>query len=91
MVLGDMVGLTIERNFTRQLDPNQPHTFLNGSVSERLNQFDQREKTIRANSEVFNQWIVQAPEPELIVYFDRVKRYGETAAIEWLKSRAAGP
>src|SRR5262249_24153724 len=88
MVLGDMVGLSIERNFTRQLDPNEQYPFLQGRVSEQLSEFDRREKAIRANSEVFNQWIAQAPENELIVYFVRVKRYGEAAAIEWLKHRA---
>ncbi len=92
MVLGDMVGLAMERNFTRQLDPNQRYAFLDGnSVNDRLKQFDQREKTIRANSEIFNQWIVRAPEQEMIVYFDRVKRYGEAATIEWLKTRAPEP
>lgn len=87
MVLGDLLGVVMERNFVRELDPTQTYPFLSAPIPDRLQELDRHEQSIRDNSEIFSAWIRKAPETDIISYFDRVKLYGEGAAIEWLKQR----
>ena len=56
-------------------------------VQQRLAELTERENAIRADSQFFERWIAQAPETEIVSYFDRLKLYGETAAMDWLKNR----
>jgi RNA polymerase sigma factor (sigma-70 family) len=87
-LLGEMVGLVVEKNFLQQLDPQKTYPFLNTPITPRLQNFPQREAEIRADSQLFSKWIAHAPENEILIYFDRLKLFGETAALQWLKSRS---
>jgi hypothetical protein len=86
-LLGEMVGVVVERRFLQQSDPESAPGFLNGTVQERLGALENREREIRNDSQFFGRWISQAPEAEIVSYFDRLKLYGETAAMEWLRNR----
>lgn len=86
-ILSEMVAMRVERRFLGQLDPAATPAFLPASVQERLAQITAREGAIRQDSQFFSQWLSRATEPELISYFDRIKLFGETAALAWLKNR----
>lgn len=86
-LLGQIVGVKVEQRILGQLDPNQNYPFLGGLVSDRLAALKSREQSIRQDSQFIGQWIPRASEQEQVSYFDRLKLYGESAAIEWLKNR----
>lgn len=62
--------------------------FLPGSVADQLTVLNRREQAIRQDSQFVGQWIPNASDQEQVSYFDRLKLYGESAAIEWLKNRS---
>lgn len=86
-LLGEMTGTFVERNFLRQLDPAKAYPFLKYDIRERLGQLDQEEARIRADSQLIEKWMDSANESEIVNYYDRLKVYGEAAALEWLRKR----
>lgn len=86
-LLGEIVGAVMEQRFLKQLDPNARYPFIEGAIPERISAAETREKQIRADGQLFSKWIGQASEPEIISYFDRLKLYGESASIDWVKAR----
>jgi len=86
-LVNQRVALAMEQGVLGLLDPARVYDFLGQSPAERLaalqNQTTQMEATIRW----FGQWLPQASDTELIAYIDRVKLYGEPAAIQWLRAQ----
>lgn len=86
-LVNQRVGMTMERGALALLDPAQAYDFLGQSPTAHLaalqNQTARMEETIRW----FGQWLPQASDTELIAYIDRVKLYGEPAAIQWLRGQ----
>ena len=86
-LVNQRVGMAMERAALTLLDPPQTYDFLGQSPAERLaalqNQTTRMGETIRW----FGQWLPQASDTELIAYIDRVKLYGEPAAIQWLRGQ----
>jgi hypothetical protein len=86
-LINQRVGMAMEREAVALLDPAQACDFLGQSPAERLealqNQTTRMEGTIRW----FGQRLPQASDTELIAYIDRVKLYGEPAAIQWLRGQ----
>jgi hypothetical protein len=86
-LLNQRVAMAMERGVLDLLDPARAYNFLGQSPAERLaalqNQTTRMEETIRW----FGQWLPRASDTELIAYIDRVKLYGEPAAIQWLRGQ----
>ena len=86
-LVNQRVAMAIEREVLGLLDQARAYDFLGQSPAERLvalqNQTTRMEETIRW----FGQWLPQANDTELIAYIDRVKLYGEPAAIQWLQGQ----
>jgi hypothetical protein len=86
-LVNQRVAMAMERGVLDLLDPARSYDFLGQSPAERLtalqNQTTRMEETIRW----FGQWLPQASDTELIAYIDRVKLYGEPAAIQWLRGQ----
>jgi len=86
-LVNQRVAMAIEREVLGLLDQARAYDFLGQSPAERLvalqNQTTRMEETIRW----FGQWLPQANDTELIAYIDRVKLYGEPAAIQWLRGQ----
>ena len=86
-LVNQRVAMAMERGALDLLEPARAYDFLGQSPAERLaalqNQTTRMEETIRW----FGQWLPQASDTELIAYIDRVKLYGEPAAIQWLRGQ----
>ena len=86
-LVNQRVAMAMERGALNLLEPARTYDFLGQSPAERLtalqNQTTRMEETIRW----FGQWLPQASDTELIAYIDRVKLYGEPAAIQWLRGQ----
>jgi hypothetical protein len=87
MRIDEFIGAKMQQGFLKNLDPNQEYPFLNGSVSANMNAATQRENAMQADNEIVSTWLEGAPEQEIIAYYDRIKVYGESAALNWLKMR----
>lgn len=90
-LLGQIVGVAVEQRLLGALDPNQAYSFVNSSVGERLSELSAREQSIKQDSQFIGGWIARASEAEALSYFDRLKLYGESAAIQWLRNRSPQP
>jgi hypothetical protein len=86
-LVNQRVAMAMEQGVLGLLDPARAYDFLGQSPAERVaalkNQTTRMEETIHW----FGQWLPQASDTELIAYIDRVKLYGEPAAIQWLRGQ----
>ena len=86
-LLGQMIGGVLEREFLNGLDPAASYDFLALPVGERLAQLREQDRAIRASAQFFEQWMRSANDAQVVSYFDRLKLYGETAALQWAKNQ----
>jgi hypothetical protein len=86
-ILNQLVGLIIEEELLKRPSPSTVWGFLGQNTGERLAEIQARKDAVRGGARMFNEWLPNASEPDLISYFDRVKMYGEPAAMSWLASR----
>lgn len=86
-LLGESLSIAMEQRILGQLDPTGSYDFIEGDVPGRLAANEARQKAIREDSAFIERWFSQAGESEILSYFDRLKLYGETAAVGWLKNR----
>lgn len=86
-----LVGMAIESDaLNRWRDSSQPG-WDSVIVTERLAELEQREAQLKSDARMFTDWMTQAPEPEVMAYLERMKLYGEPAALEWLRNRERVP
>ena len=86
-LVNQRVGMAMERGALALLDPAQAYDFLGQSPSERLAVLKSQTVLMEETIRWFGQWLPQASDTELIAYIDRVKLYGEPAAIQWLRGQ----
>lgn len=89
-LLGQIIGVVVERDFLGGLDPNHTYDFLPQPVRDRLAHLEAQNRSIRDDARFSGQWMQGASDAQLIVYFDRLKLYGESAAINWARSQPLG-
>jgi hypothetical protein len=86
-LLSQMVGSVVAREFLSGLDPKANYDFLTQPVNERLAQLQAQNKSIRESAKFFDKWVQSANDAQLVGYFDRLKLYGEAAAMNWAKGQ----
>ena len=86
-LVNQRVGMAMERGALTLLDPAQTYDFLGQSPAERLAVLQDQTTRMQATIGWFGQWLPQASDSELIAYIDRVKLYGEPAAVQWLRGQ----
>ena len=82
-----MLGDSIERDFLTALDPNASYEFLSQPIGERLGQLQQERRAVVDGIQFYNDWLVTANEAQLVSYFDRMRLYGEAAALRWARTQ----
>ena len=83
-LLSQQVGLAIESNALRQMDPNSPFANSGQTVQEQLNQITQQRNTLREFDKQLNQIYATISAPDWISYHDRWLAFGEENAMKWL-------
>jgi hypothetical protein len=83
----EMLGASVERSFLTGLDPNGSYDFLPQPIPDRLAQLRANRQVVLDDNKLYNGWLETADETQLISYFDRVKLYGESAALAWAKGQ----
>ena len=86
-IINQTVGLTVEQELLTRLPPESQPDFLLMPVKDQLAAIDGRKKALREINPLFDQLLATANEIEIINFCDRMKLYGESAALEWLQKR----
>jgi hypothetical protein len=86
-LISQLVGIAVERIVLNPLNPEQNYDFLGGNVRERIAQLDARRAAVRQDTQLFDAWMRQATDADVVSYFDRFKIYGESSAMAWIRQR----
>jgi hypothetical protein len=87
-LIGQLVGIAVERIVLNQLPPDSHPAFLNGStVQQRIDEMTAFRQNVRTLTSDFGGMMTRADETEIISYFDRMKLQGEYKAMLWLQNR----
>src|SRR5262245_40615128 len=86
-LVNQMVGLAVERNVLTPLPPDSQPDFLQRPVKDQLDAMTAQREAARTLAPLFDQLIARGSEVEIISFFDRMKLYGEYAALAWLRDR----
>ena len=86
-LIGQLVGLAIDRIVLNSLPLDAQPGFLNGTVQQRIDELTALRQNIKSLTVEFGGLMGGASETEIISYFDRMKLQGETKAILWLQHR----
>jgi hypothetical protein len=89
-VIGQLVGIAMERIALQSLDQNTSYDFLGGkTAAQRTEELKQRKLEFHALSESLTLAMLKMTAEERMSYSERVKVYGEVAAMRWLQQRNA--
>lgn len=84
-LINQLVGMAIEANSLRQLDQNTSYDFLNGQTAAQvLQQLKDQKTTLKELSADASAAFPLMTEEEMVNYAERVKIYGQTAAMQWV-------
>lgn len=86
-LISQLVGIAVERIALNPLDAGQYYDFLGGNVSDHIEQLNARRAAVKQDTQLFDTWMRQATDADIVSYFDRFKIYGEPAAMAWIRQR----
>jgi hypothetical protein len=86
-VVGQQIGVLIERTLLSKLPPDSRPAFLNGTVQQRLDEVNAYRQSLRPLTMAYTDMMARGNELEIISYFDRLKIQGEYKAMLWLHNR----
>jgi hypothetical protein len=89
-LINQLVGIAIEKMFLQQLDPQGKDLF-GRPVAEVAAATAQHQASIKGFSQTMSSLTAQLSDAEWATYMERVKLYGEEAALTWLKAKHASP
>jgi hypothetical protein len=88
LLINDLVGYAVERIVLKPLDQQTPYSFLGDrTAGQHIDELRARRSAtlVIGNVDQLSQLLTQ--ESDIISYYDRLKLYGESQAMSWLKSR----
>ena len=89
-LMSQLVGIAAETIALQALDQNTSYDFLGGkTVAQRLEEIRQQKQDLRALTSVYSSAFAAATDAERDNYIERVKIYGEAAAMRWLQQQHA--
>ena len=87
-VINQLVGIATESIALKSLNQTEPYDFLGGKTpAQRLDELKQQKVSFRELTATLQPSFYSLPEAEQNSYIDRVKIYGEVAAMRWLQQR----
>ncbi|HRY48404.1 MAG TPA: hypothetical protein P5186_10180 [Candidatus Paceibacterota bacterium] len=92
LVIDQLVGIAVERQFLSQLDPAASPDYIGQPVSHRLDQLQRIEEDFQQQDNFLSQYLQSQPNDNVrLEYLNRVQASGEAAALRWLRSRGTSP
>ena len=87
ILLTDAVGVAIQNLLLGNWPPDRAAPFLEGTVEEQLAANRAHREQVQMGTALFDAWLPNAPEHEIIAYIERIKAFGEWDALNWLRGR----
>ncbi len=84
-ILTQVIGLGIEAQFLKLLDPETKSPYFSGDPATMLAEIETEMDNVRIRAGQLVERMGKLDEPMMSHYFDRVRISGEAAAIDWLK------
>ena len=86
-IIQSLVGIALQRLVLNAMDPNIPYGDPGQTVQNQIDALAQRREAIRALAQQAGTVLPTMSDQDLISYFDRMKLFGEQAAIRWAASK----
>ena len=86
-MIQSLVGIVLQRIVFNAMDPNSPYGDTGQTVQNQIDALAQRREAIKALAQQVDTLLATMSDQDLISYFDRMKIFGEEAAIRWAASR----
>jgi hypothetical protein len=86
-LIGQLVGLAIERIAISSLPLDSQPAFLDGTVQQRIDELTAFRQNVKTLLPQIEEMMARGNEAEIISYFDRMKLQGEYKAMLWLQNR----
>jgi hypothetical protein len=86
-IVGQQVGINIERMLLSNLPPDSQPAFLNGTVQQRLDELNAYRQSFRPLFFAYIDMTRRGNEAEIISYFDRLKVQSDQKAMLWIHNR----
>ena len=90
-IIQSLVGIALQRIVLNSLDPSSVYGDSGQTVQSQMDALSQRREAIRVLTRQVGKTLPAMSEPDLISYFDRMKIFGEQAAIQWAASKYGPP
>jgi hypothetical protein len=87
-LIGELVGIAVERTALTAMDPASVYGATGQTVQARLDQIAQQRTARRELVQQSAGLLESMSEPELSIYFDRQKLFGEVEALKWAMKKA---
>ena len=86
-LIGQLVGMAIERIVLSPLPQDSQPAFLGGTVQQRFDEMTAFRQSIKTLTPQVEEMMARGNETEIISYFDRMKLQGEYKTLLWLQNR----
>jgi tetratricopeptide (TPR) repeat protein len=86
-LINNFVGLAIERQILRSMDPASPYDNAGHTVKDQLDELARQRDAIRDLNKVTSGFLEKMSDQDLISYLDREKMFGSQNAMQWVLSR----
>jgi RNA polymerase sigma factor (sigma-70 family) len=83
-LISRLVGLAIERNAFRAMDPNSPYPGTGQTAQERVNELARQSAALKDLAQQFETVGERMSDADWIHYIDRLRSFGELAATQWV-------
>ena len=87
VLINHLVADAIERDLLKNIDPSTQLNGLQTTVQSRLDEIARDREAMKKGATLFDKWNQTASEADKISFYDRLKLYGEPAALSWLQNR----
>ena len=86
-MISQLVGLVVQRNALRAMNPNGPYGDTGQTVRDQLNQVEQQRTALKELAQRAGDLLETMPDQEWVNYFDRWIIFGDSAAAQWLVNK----
>jgi hypothetical protein len=86
-LINQLVGIAIEQKFLQQLNPAATKDPFDRPVAEVKATIENHRNALREHAKTLPSLMAVLDDSELAIYMERVKLYGEEAAMVWMKKR----
>lgn len=84
-LIGNLVGMAMENQFLKPLNPDTSYDFLGQTPGQRIQEMQDRKREIRESGKLLDQTVAQFSDSEKLAYYNRVQVYGERKAMLWFQ------